>query len=408
MRLPWFNDQRANGTLLAFLLVAGMLLLTLPTTLTSKAIQNGSDIFALRAIAEAEGEHKTVRLPEVACQQTNVYDSTMRTAQMARQVMRGHCFVLDGRTTPPTLSTIPPEHRYWLAVSVTAVDPNTDLEKYLWQSLKLPVEYFTAPGMQALTLTNLIAAYYWCRLALIVHPGSAQAAYCQGRVAQTEGRHADAVALYRQGTLAEPDLLPYEQFQLYSRLGHILLDQFDQAGEARLWLEQAAVMPINCCAPQRALTHNRLARILEAEDNYAEANAYYQQAIALEPGNPWFLRDAGRAAYRSSNDWSLAQPYLTDALTIAASGRVAGNNVNLWLSAAQLFLNAQAHDDLLPLLANAPDHVRIEPNFARLYATTAVLAGRPQLCHATLAETGRHNWDQNELEQLQQSICSGQ
>jgi tetratricopeptide (TPR) repeat protein len=406
MRLPWLDVQKHNTTIFAVLLVTGMLFLMLPTTLVSKTIQNGADILALHAITNTERRHEIERLPEIACQQTNAYDSAMRTPQMARQVTDGNCFVLGGRTSSAALSTIPSEHRYWLAISATAVDPGADEEKELWQSLNLPVEYFAKPGMQALTQNQLIAAYYWCRLALVAHPGSGQAAYCYGRVAQSDSRHADAVAFYRQAVNGEPDLLVYEQFQLYSRLGQLLLDQFDRADEARPWLEQAAVMPVNCCAPQRALTHNRLGRIFEAENNYAEANAHHQQAITLEPGNPWFLRDAGRAAYRANADWSLARPYLIDALTVAGSGRVVGDNVILWLSAAQLFLNAQAYDDLLPLLANAPDHVQINPDFARLYARTAALAGSPQLCRATLADAAEQNWNQNELEQLQQSICS--
>jgi tetratricopeptide (TPR) repeat protein len=389
------------------LAVAAMLLIlfSLSVFRYDKVAANRSNIRALHAVSTPGMLPGIDNLPQVRCRVVREYNPRLSTPQMAQVVTSGVCLSVADWATQ-SLYAIDEEHRYWLAVSASASGQGSKLETELWQSLDLSAEYFFVPSMQALAATDLSSAKYWCRLAYISHPQSARSAYCKGRVAQIEGRFEEAVSYFRMAAIAdEDDLLDYERFQLYSRVGHVLLDHFNQAKEARVWLEQATDIPVDCCASQVALTLNRLARILESEGDYANALVYYEQALSLDD-NPWYLRDIGRAYYRATKDWQLARPFLEQALAIAANQRT-GDNVMLWLTVGRLYSDSGEHNALLSLLADAPEQVKTDMNFVELHARTAYFVGDRPLCLSILEKASNSEPQDDTTERLQASLCSG-
>jgi tetratricopeptide (TPR) repeat protein len=391
---------------LIYVLVGLILVSFIYSELVAKITTNNwTNVLSLHAVSVSDKVESASDIWKIACDKLVPYEPHLQTTQMAQSVVSGTCFSLDG-LPGDVIHTIKPEHRYWLAVSATAGEQ--DFETELWQSLNFPVEYFFIPAMEALSLSNLTSTHYWCRLAHMVHPQSARTSYCMGRVAQVEGRWAEAIDLYQEAATAEQDLAHYEAFQLYSRLGHLLLDQLDQAEEAHFWLERAIEMQVDCCVTQVALVHNRVGRILEMENDVDGAFVHYQQAVMLDESNPWFWRDAGRAVYRHSDDWQLTQSYLTEAMVIAAGNPAAGDSAILWLTAARPFLDTQHYHELLPLLANAPDSVRSDRAFAELYAQTAYMTGEQQLCLTILEEALKEEADHNEIKRLQSALCSSE
>jgi tetratricopeptide (TPR) repeat protein len=359
----------AKSVKLSFIAILFLVYLSLSSARIEMVLANKLNLLALRAVSSSEMTAGVDNLWQVQCQQSILYDSHRYTPQMVKMVGEGVCFSLEDWSAN-FIQSISPAHRYWLAVSVTANRQDLDLETQLWHSLNPPVNYFMTMAMAELTLSNEQAAAYWCRLASVNHPHSARSAYCLGRVAQMARQYEDALYFYELAiTDDKDDLLSSERFQLLSRTGHILLDQFNHAEEAVVWFNEAlAEIPEGCCPSQVALTFNRVGRILDGENEYVRAFTYHEQALVFSR-NPWFLRDAGRSLYRVTDNWQLARPYFEEAFTLAAQDDAISDDVSLWLSLARLYIDAGYHEELGPFLINAPMSVKASPRFIEIQET---------------------------------------
>jgi choline-sulfatase len=106
-----------------------------------------------------------------------------------------------------------------------------------------------------------------------VDPGSFDVAFVQGRLAEAEGRLADALTAYQRAAALNP-ANPRPRVSILT-LGPAV-KRFDAS--------EAAGRELLAMGYQPSRTHFALGRVSEMQGRIAEAAAHYRQALALEPG----------------------------------------------------------------------------------------------------------------------------
>ena len=173
--------------------------------------------------------------------------------------------------------------------------PSCALQSFAQQSLPPEFESLVAPGVEALKSGDLKTAEEIFSGALhkgIKHP---LVYHNLGVIAQQRGKHAEAVARFREALALQPNFGPSHLL-----LGSSLL-ALKKKAEAQEELRRAvALMPKE---PQARL---QLAKAYEASDNWMAAVQQLQKLVELAPEEPEYSYQLGRAWTKLSG-WSYQQ-----------------------------------------------------------------------------------------------------